>query len=125
MYMIEVCTCFCAMTAMTASNFLHHVLQNELVRHKRDELAVCRFFRADIDARSEDGIDRVDASPVPCDFDGMTDGTFNLARSGCILFPDDGIESLCHIVDDIGIGNSHLDTFAQIAVSFDVRIPVS
>ena len=100
------------MSAMRSLSFFqnsYHVFKNELVRNKRDELAVCGLFRSDVYPCPENGIDCVDASPVPRDFDRMADRAFDLAGTRRILFRNDGIQSLGHIVDHVRIADRHFD----------------
>ena len=45
-----------------------------------------------IDCIAEEGVDGIHLASVPCNFDGMADGTFHAAGSGVAFFRDGRIQ---------------------------------
>lgn len=58
------------------------VLQPQLVREQRNEFRVGGLSLAVIHRVAEKGIDGVQVASVPCDLNGVADGTLHTGRGG-------------------------------------------
>ena len=94
---------------MKAVDELKHVFQNEFIGNQSDKFGVGRLFRADINSRPKNGIDRVDATSVPRHFDGMANRSFHFARTRFELFTDFRVQFLRHVVDDGRLHHRHFE----------------
>jgi len=54
-------------------------LQLQSVSNKGDEFRICGFSLGIADGIAEESLQSVQIAPVPCHFDGMTDGTLHTA----------------------------------------------
>jgi hypothetical protein len=70
----------------------HLMLDPQLVRHHRDELAVRGLRLGDVDRVTEQMADRVDVAASPGDFDRMADGALDAGWRRLEFLGDRGIE---------------------------------
>jgi hypothetical protein len=70
------------------------MLNPQLIRHHRDELAVRRLRFVGVDRVAEDVADAVDVAACPGDFDRVADRTFNAGWRRFVAFGDCRVQRL-------------------------------
>ena len=74
-----------------------------------------------MDCIAEIRIKRIHVAAIPCDLDGVSDGTLN-ARSGCLIFLGNGrVEDLCDGIYDVRVLDGQENCGAEILIALDVR----
>ena len=88
-------------------------IQPHLVSYHRDELTVCGFSPQIVDGVTEVAVEGIHVSPVPCNLDGMADGTLHPAGGGAVFLGDFRVEALGHGVDILRLVHGEQDGIPQ------------
>ena len=74
-------------------------IQPHLISYHRNELRVGRFSPQVVDGIAEVAVEGIHISPVPCNLDGVADGTLHAAGGGAVFLGDLRVQTLGHGVD--------------------------
>ena len=77
------------------------ILQPQIIRYHRDKLAIGGLTAIVLDCVTKIRIQRIHVASVPCDLDGVADGTLHAGGCGSVLFGDSWVEHLGDGIDDI------------------------
>ena len=95
--------------------------QGNIVCDHCDALGIRRLSLHIADRVAEDALEGLDIPAIPCDLDGVADGTLDAAGRGAVFLGDGGIEHLGDGVDDLHIADGEHDRLAQVLIALDVR----
>ena len=95
-------------------------IQPHFVSYHRNEFAVGRFSPQVMDGVAEVAVESIHISPVPCNFDGVADGTLHAAGGGAVFLSDFRVQTLGHGVDVLRLVHGEQDGIPQELVALDV-----
>ena len=89
------------------------LIQPHLIGYHRDELRVGGLAPQVVDGIAEVAVEGIHISPVPCNLDGVADGTLHAAGGGAVFLGDLRVQALGHRVDIVRLVHGEQDGIPQ------------
>lgn len=97
------------------------ILENKLICHRGNKLGICRLSTFPVNHVAKICIEDFHIASVPCNLNGMPDGTLHTALCRIIRLSDIRIQNLRHIFNDFRFFYSPDNCRSEIPIPFDMR----
>ena len=96
---------------------MHLIFQPQIIRDHRNKFRIRGLSAVVLNSISKITVQCIHVASVPCDLDGVADGTLHAAGRGLIFLRHAGVEHLGHRVDDVAILDGEQNGGAEILVA--------